>query len=398
MKYPDGRSGVRDINLLMRITYCPRTGVHSRIRFKELNDRARIPGDCARMERSREKFITARHFRRQTTSKKGEQMQKSGRTINPFDLNRDGVVTLPEMEEAVKRSFSNVKHDVTELKKVQEHGLAELNRIRKDLDEFVHRDDFTASSHQVQEFVRLLEKNLHEKEGKILKHMAVLENRMSRLISLVMEGTELKGRLATVEKQAKDFEGVMDLSHLNRKLHDEILRISSDLLALKHSVRDDLQDKMAGLEKQLAGLSGTDSFITRAELDGVAEELRGRQSAHISRIDQQLSSFNEHFSAVEELLERRKTVEADLLALREHLSAAGEFLRLEKEALPAREEFRRLNERVGRIEGQLKQEIRKEVARELAKHDEKMTRLENSLDTLRRKLVHLKKKPAGKKK
>lgn len=297
-------------------------------------------------------------------------MQKSGRAINPFDLNRDGVVTLPEMEEAVKRSFSNVKHDVTELKKVQENGLAELNRIRKDLDEFVHRDDFTASGRQVQEFVGLLEKNLHEKEGKLLKHMAVLESRISRLTALVLEGTELKSRLATVEKQAKDFEGVIDLSHLNRKLHDEILRISSDLLALKHSVRDDIQAKVAGLEKQLAGISDTDSnhlFITRVELDGVAEELRVHQSAHISRIDQQLSTFNEHFSAVEKLLERRGKVEADLGALREHLSAAGEFLRLEKEALPAREEFKRLNERVGRMERQMKPEIRKEVARELEK-------------------------------
>lgn len=304
-------------------------------------------------------------------------MQKSGRAISPFDLNRDGVVTLSEMEEAVKRSFSNVKHDVTELKKVQEHGLQELNRIRKDLDEFVHRDDFTASGRQVQEFVGLLERNLHENEGKLLKHMAVLESRISRLTSLVLEGTELKSRLVTVEKQAKDFEGVIDLSHLNRKLHDEILRISSDLLALKHSVRDDIQDKVAGLEKQLAGLSDTDSnhlFITRAELDGVAEELRVQQSTHISRIDQQLSTFNEHFSAVGKLLERRGKVEADLGALRKHLSAAEEFLNLEKEAIATKDEVMKLNERVGRIEGKLRLEMKRFFAREIARYVKKKAR------------------------
>ena len=317
-------------------------------------------------------------------------MQKSGKIVNPFDLNRDGVVTIPEIEEAVKRSFTNVKHDITELKNVQEHGLAELNRIRKDLDEFVHRDDFAASAQQIQGFVRLLEKNLHEKESKLLKHMAVLENRMSRLTSCVMEGTELKTRVASVEKQTKDFEGMIDLSHLNRKLHDEILRLSSDLLTLKHSVRGDLQEKVTALETQLAALSGTDTnhlFITRAELDNVANELREQQSEHISIIDQQLNTFQEHFSVLEELLEKREKVEADLGTLREHLLTAGEFLKREKDALPAKEEFRKLNERVGRMERQLKLEIRKEIAKELAKHDEKMTDLRAFLKTRMADLV-----------
>lgn len=305
-------------------------------------------------------------------------MQKSGRAINPFDLNQDGVVTLPEMEIAVKRSFSNVKHDITELKKVQEHGLQELNRIRKDLDEFVHRDDFAASGRQVQEFVRFLEKNLHEKEGKLLKHMAVLESRISRLTSLVMEGTELKTRLTSVEKQTKDFEEVMDLSHLNRKLHDEILRMSSDLLTLKHSVKNDIQDRMDGIQEQLSGFSekGKDHlFITRAELDGVAGELREQQSAHISRIDQQLNTFQQHFSVMEELLEKRENVGADLKALRKHLSAAEEFLNLEKEALAAKEEVMKLNERVGRIERKLRLEMKSFFAREMAKYEENLTAL-----------------------
>ena len=292
-----------------------------------------------------------------------------------FDLDHDGIVTLDEMETAVKRSFSNVKHDIVELKKLHEESISEVGRLKKDIEAFVHKDDLSANAQHIKDAVASLEKRLEDKEAKLLTHMQVLERRMSRLTGLVMEGADLKSRMAGVEKDARDFKGVVDLSPLNRRLHQEVLRMSSDILSLKHIVKAELQDRVREMEERFSrmgdkGRYDSQAFITRQELEGLARQLEKQRGAHHGQLAVQLKTLQERFLQVESLLRQK----ADLAARLPTVGAEGvEFV--------TKEEMRKLRSKLVAFEGYIRSEVKKGVAKELARHDQKMTDLAAFLKT-----------------
>ncbi len=288
-------------------------------------------------------------------------MQKQSQAIDEFDLNQDGVVTVDEIEYAVKKSFSNVKHDIVQLKKAQETALKQFTRVQTDLDGFIHKDDFAGHTEQLFGVMRRIEGNLRQKEEQLLKHMAVLERRISRMGSIVMEGADLKAKVTDMEKSTKKFEGVLDLSHLNKQLHEEMLRLSRDIFNIKYSVKDELHGRLNELESQLSkftGDAGAEAFITREHLTRLVKDLRKQHSHQRTYVDSRLKVFWKRVGSVEKLLLQRSEIEGDLKDLRTHLSAAEELLLIEKEALAAKKELKELRKRMLFMEIQRESDVR----------------------------------------
>ncbi len=303
-----------------------------------------------------------------------------------FDLNEDGYVSLDEMETAVKHSFSNVKHDIVELKKVQENGLAEFNRIRKDLDSFIHKDDLSGHAQQVKDFVLSLEQKLHNKESKLLAHMQVLDRKMAKLSKHMTDNSHLKSHVSGVSKLSSELKEVIDLSHLNKSLHEEIRKLSSDVLSLKHTVKDELHERVAEMEEQLSrfgekGQYDSQVFITKKELDGLVKKLDTYNIRQKDSLSRQLEDMQKRFLSVESMLKKREVIEGELGELKEHLSSAQELLGLGKHAVTAREEVKVLRKRMADFESHIKETIRTELSKKLAKHDEKMTDVQAFLKT-----------------
>lgn len=283
-----------------------------------------------------------------------------------FDLNQDGEVSLTEMEEAVKRSFSNVKHDITELKGVQERALKEVDRVRKDLDEFVHRDDFQAHAEQLKGIIGMLEKSLHEKETKLLQHTALLERRISKLAREVSGQVDLKSRLDSVEDGARKAERLSDVAGLGQELQQEVLALSSDVLALKRTLREEHPQRLGAVEHRLAeiaerGQYDSQVFITRNELESLARELKRQQTAQQGKIDQELAAFQKHLAQAERL-----TRSPGNAARPESALSAGDL------AAALKEEIHAIASRLTHLEQSIRRDVKEEFTRELSRHQEKV--------------------------